>query len=135
MAIPSGFSRIARVVSESTEEFFAARETNALPATPCHRMQFASPMSAKKIVRPVQPGTSEAWVTPSLEESADYQLLLLRAFELPPICREVVVLRDVHGHAVPEIAARLGISHAAVERRLRRAEKWLTARTDSQRTS
>jgi RNA polymerase sigma factor (sigma-70 family) len=98
-------------------------------------MQFASLMSAKKVVRPVLPGTNQEWVTPSLEESADYQLLLLRAFELPPICREVIVLRDLHGHGVQEIAARLGISRAAVEKRLRRAERWLSMRSRSTRIS
>jgi DNA-directed RNA polymerase specialized sigma24 family protein len=93
-------------------------------------MQFANPMSAKKIVRPIPLEPSAEWVPPSFRESAEYQLSLLRAFELPPICREVVVLRELHGHEVAEIAERLGISHAAVEKRLRRAERWRASRRD-----
>jgi DNA-directed RNA polymerase specialized sigma24 family protein len=93
-------------------------------------MQFANLMSAKKVVRPMPPGTYAEWVPPSFCENADYQLSLLRAFELPPICREVVVLRDLHGHEVSEIAARLGISRAAVEKRLRRADRWRTSRKE-----
>ena len=89
-------------------------------------MQFASLMSAKKIVSPIPLETE--WVTPRFRESAEYQLSLLRAFELPPLCREVVVLRELHGHEVGEIARRLGISRAAVEKRLRRAERWRALR-------
>jgi DNA-directed RNA polymerase specialized sigma24 family protein len=85
-------------------------------------------MSAKKNVSPMPLETE--WVTPKFHESAEYQLSLLRAFDLPPICREVVVLRELHGHEVAEIAARLGISRAAVEKRLRRAERWRASRRD-----
>lgn len=60
---------------------------------------------------------------PGLEQSADYQLWLLRSFDLPPLCREVVVLREVCGHPVPEIAELLGVRRSVVEKCLRRAQR------------
>lgn len=57
------------------------------------------------------------------EGNTAFQVSMLRAYELPPLYREVVVLRELHGHAVPEIAALLGISCGAVEKRLRRANR------------
>ena len=64
---------------------------------------------------------------PQNHGSASYQLSMLRAFELPPLYREVVVLRELHGHAVHEIAALLGISRSPVEKRLRRAGRMQAA--------
>jgi DNA-directed RNA polymerase specialized sigma24 family protein len=60
---------------------------------------------------------------PGMGQSADYQLWLLRSFDLPPLCREVVVLREVCGHPVPEIAELLGVRRRVVEKCLRRAQR------------
>lgn len=55
---------------------------------------------------------------PSPDEAActsDELDLLLDAIEaLPPRCREVVVLRKIHGLSPPEIARRMGISEGTV---------------------
>jgi DNA-directed RNA polymerase specialized sigma24 family protein len=83
---------------------------------------------------PKRSPTALSWVAPGFEESADHQLRLLRAFDLPPLYREVVVLRELHGHAVPEIAALLGVSRSAVEKCLRRAERMRAAGTPSRPT-
>ena len=47
---------------------------------------------------------------------------------IPPMLREVVVLRDVHGLPMPDVAGRLGISVAAAKSRLLRARLELRAR-------
>jgi RNA polymerase sigma factor (sigma-70 family) len=48
---------------------------------------------------------------------------MLRAFLLPPACRDVFVLRDIQGYTLPEVAAVLGISRKVVNRHLRRARR------------
>jgi RNA polymerase sigma factor (sigma-70 family) len=50
---------------------------------------------------------------------------MLRAFLLPPACRNVFVLRDIQGYTLPEVAAVLGISRNEVTRQLRRARREL----------
>lgn len=60
---------------------------------------------------------------PGIEQSAEYQLWLLRSFDLPPLCREIVVLREVCGHPVGEIAELLGVRRSVVEKSLRRAQR------------
>ena len=60
---------------------------------------------------------------PGIEQSAEYQLWLLRSFDLPPLCREILVLREVCGHPVPEIAELLGVRRSVVEKCLRRAQR------------
>ncbi len=70
---------------------------------------------------------------PSPDEAActnDELDLLLDAIEsLPPRCREVVILRKIHGLSPPEIADRLGISEGTVHlhgaKGVRRCEEFL----------
>jgi len=59
---------------------------------------------------------------PSADE-ASFQLTLLRAFLLPPACRDVFVLREIQGYTLPEVAATLGISKNDVTKHLRRARR------------
>lgn len=65
--------------------------------------------------------------------SRDEMELLLEAIEtLPPRCREVVILRKLHGLSPPEIARRLGISEGTVHvhgaKGVRRCEEFLRQR-------
>ena len=46
---------------------------------------------------------------------------MLRALLLPPRCRDVFVLTEMHGYTMPEVAKVLGISKDSVEKHLRRA--------------
>ena len=50
-----------------------------------------------------------------------FQLTMLRALLLPPRCRDVYVLKQLHGYTPEEIAAALGMSTTEVKRHLRRA--------------
>ncbi|HMK23276.1 MAG TPA: sigma factor-like helix-turn-helix DNA-binding protein [Terriglobales bacterium] len=50
-----------------------------------------------------------------------FQLTMLRALLLPPRCRDVFVLKEIHGYKPAEIAAALGMSTNEVKRHLRRA--------------
>lgn len=50
-----------------------------------------------------------------------FQLTMLRAMLLPPRCRDVYVLKEMHGYAPDEIARALGMSTTDVKRHLRRA--------------
>jgi RNA polymerase sigma factor (sigma-70 family) len=50
-----------------------------------------------------------------------FQLVMLRALLLPPRCRDVFVLKEIHGYTPAEIAAALGISTTDVNRHLRKA--------------
>jgi RNA polymerase sigma factor (sigma-70 family) len=47
---------------------------------------------------------------------------------LPPLYREVLLMRDVHELSAPEVAAQLGLSLEAVKSRLHRARGMLRAR-------
>jgi DNA-directed RNA polymerase specialized sigma24 family protein len=60
---------------------------------------------------------------PHLDEPGAFQCLLLRALELPDSYREVFLLKDVQGHSMAEIAARLGITVEAAWTRLKRARR------------
>jgi RNA polymerase sigma factor (sigma-70 family) len=55
------------------------------------------------------------------EPSQLFQLTMLRALLLPPRCRDVFVLKEVHGYTPAEIATALGISSTDVKRHLRKA--------------
>jgi len=66
---------------------------------------------------------SGASAKPGEEAVAPIQLTMLRAFLLPPACRDVFVLRDIQGYTLPEVAAVLGISRKVVNRHLRRARR------------
>ena len=59
----------------------------------------------------------------ALEDEASFQLTLLRAFMLPPACRDVFVLKEIQGYTLPEVAATLGISKDDVTKHLRRARR------------
>ena len=48
---------------------------------------------------------------------------MLRAFQLPPACRDVFVLKEIQGYTLPEVAATLGISKDDVRKHLRRARR------------
>jgi RNA polymerase sigma factor (sigma-70 family) len=50
-----------------------------------------------------------------------FQLTMLRALLLPPRCRDVFVLAEMHGYTLPEVAEVLGISKDDVRKQLRRA--------------
>ncbi len=65
---------------------------------------------------------SNGYSLPSSDKPS-FQLTLLRAFLLPPACRDVFVLRDIQGYTLPEVAAALGISKSDVTKHLRRARR------------
>jgi RNA polymerase sigma factor (sigma-70 family) len=58
---------------------------------------------------------------PGQDASRSFQLTMLRAFLLPPACRDVFVLREIQGYTLPEVASVLGISKDDVKKHLRRA--------------
>jgi RNA polymerase sigma factor (sigma-70 family) len=60
-------------------------------------------------------GTSS--VKPGAGSDQLFQVTLL----LPPRCRDVFVLTEMHGYTMPEVAKVLGISKDSVEKHLRRA--------------
>ena len=64
-----------------------------------------------------QPTTGSA----DAEPAQLFQLTMLRALLLPPRCRDVFVLKEIHGYTPAEIAAALGISTTDVKRHLRKA--------------
>ena len=49
---------------------------------------------------------------------------------MPPLLRDILVLRDLEGRPVEEIASHLGISESAVKSRLTRARLMLRERMD-----
>ena len=66
---------------------------------------------------PLQPASGGA----NTEPAQLFQLTMLRALLLPPRCRDVFVLKEVHGYSPAEIAIALGISTTDVKRHLRKA--------------
>ena len=58
-----------------------------------------------------------------LEEPGAFQCLLLRAFQLPRVYREVFLLKEIQGHAIAEIATTLGITVDTALARLKRARR------------
>lgn len=58
-----------------------------------------------------------------LDAPGAFQCTLLRALELPEAHRDVFLLKDVQGHSMAEIAARLGITVEAAWARLKRARR------------
>lgn len=77
----------------------------------------------------IRPGDSSNRTTPlqptstgaSTEAAPLFQLTMLRALLLPPRCRDVYVLKEIHGYAPSDIATALGLSTTEVKRHLRRA--------------
>ena len=67
------------------------------------------------------PGNSKA---PSgMEHPGIFQLTLLRAFGLSKAYRDVFLLKEIQGHTLAEIAAKLGISIDTAMVRLQRARR------------
>jgi RNA polymerase sigma-70 factor (ECF subfamily) len=64
-------------------------------------------------------GTSA--VKPDAEPNQLFQLTMRRALLLPPRCRDVFVLTEMHGYTLPEVATVLGITKDNVKKHLRRA--------------
>lgn len=60
-------------------------------------------------------------VKPGAEPNQLFQLTMLRALLLPPRCRDVFVLAEMHGYTLLEVATVLGISKDDVKKHLRRA--------------
>jgi DNA-directed RNA polymerase specialized sigma24 family protein len=57
------------------------------------------------------------------EEPGAFQCLLLRALQLPRAYREVLLLNEIQGHSISEIAAILGIHVDTALARLERARR------------
>ena len=62
-------------------------------------------------------------VKPGEDSGVSFQLRMLRAFLLPPACRDVFVLKEIQGYTLLEVAAVLGISKDEVTRNLQRARR------------
>jgi DNA-binding CsgD family transcriptional regulator len=60
-------------------------------------------------------------VKPGEGSSELFQVTMLRALMLPPRCRDVFVLKQIHGYTPAEVAAVLGMSTGDVRKHLRRA--------------
>jgi len=67
--------------------------------------------------------SDDSCVIPGQDWSRSFQLTMLRAFLLPPACRDVFVLKEIQGFTLPEVAAVLGISENDVSKHLRRAHR------------
>jgi len=67
-----------------------------------------------------------------MEEPGAFQRLLLRAFELPKDYRDVLLLKEIQGHTLAEIAAILGISIDTALVRLMRARREIGQLGDSE---
>ena len=65
----------------------------------------------------------DSYVIPGEDSNRSFQLTMLRAFLLPPACRDVFVLKEIQGFTLPEVAAVLGISKDDVTKHLRRAHR------------
>jgi len=57
------------------------------------------------------------------EEPGRFQCTILRALELPKAHRDVLLLKDIQGHTLQEIAAILGISIDTARVRLKHARR------------
>jgi DNA-directed RNA polymerase specialized sigma24 family protein len=65
----------------------------------------------------------DSCVIPGQDSSRSFQLTMLRAFLLPPACRDVFVLMEIQGFSLSEVAAVLGMSETDVSKHLRRAHR------------
>jgi DNA-directed RNA polymerase specialized sigma24 family protein len=67
--------------------------------------------------------TSPRLISPEASRQPNelFQLTMLRALLLPPRCRDVYVLKEMHGYTPDEIATALSMSTTDVKRHLRRA--------------
>jgi|HubBroStandDraft_4_1064222.scaffolds.fasta_scaffold09837_1 DNA-binding CsgD family transcriptional regulator len=66
-------------------------------------------------------GSGSPSVKPGEGSSESFQVTMLRALMLPPRCRDVFVLKQIHGYTPAEVAAVLGMSTGDVRKHLRRA--------------
>jgi RNA polymerase sigma factor (sigma-70 family) len=66
---------------------------------------------------------SESSFPPDSNDPSSFQVTMLRAFQLPPACRDVFVLKEIQGYTLPEVAATLGITKDDVRKHLRRARR------------
>jgi DNA-directed RNA polymerase specialized sigma24 family protein len=99
--------------------FFAAPKRNPAPTH-----DVSGPRS--KVMIPKQKFKAQllrSGYSVSSGDEASFQLTLLRAFMLPPACRDVFVLKEIQGYSLPEVAATLGISKDDVTKHLRRARR------------
>jgi DNA-directed RNA polymerase specialized sigma24 family protein len=67
--------------------------------------------------------SGDSVVKPGEDANRSFQLTMLRAFLLPPACRDVFVLKEIQGYSLPEVAAVLGLSREDVTKHLRRAQR------------
>jgi RNA polymerase sigma factor (sigma-70 family) len=74
-----------------------------------------------------QVSRGDSSVIPGEDANRSFQLILLRAFLLPAVCRDVFVLKEIQGYTLPEVAAVLGISREDVTKHLRRARREMQA--------
>jgi DNA-directed RNA polymerase specialized sigma24 family protein len=68
---------------------------------------------------------------PAIEEPGAFQRMVLRALELPKIYREVLLMKEIQGHSLAEIAASLGISIDTAVARLKHARREIGQLGDS----
>jgi RNA polymerase sigma factor (sigma-70 family) len=60
-----------------------------------------------------------------MEKWGNFQRVLLHAFELRQLYREVFLLRDIQGHTLSEVASILGVSRDTAAARLKQARREL----------
>lgn len=68
-------------------------------------------------------GAGDPDVQPNGGTNRLFQLTMLRALLLPPRCRDVYVLSEMHGYTLQEVSRVLGISKDDVKKHLRRAQR------------
>lgn len=80
---------------------------------------------------------SDAEPGPEQRVAARQELRRMQAAldELPPRCREVIVLRRVHGFSQREVAAKMGIKEETVENQVVKGMRILAAATSDKRGS
>jgi len=67
------------------------------------------------------PGVQKA--ASRMDQPGSFQLTLLRAYGLSKVYRDVFLLKEIQGHTLAEIAAKLGISIDTAMVRLQRARR------------
>ena len=72
--------------------------------------------------------------TPRMDQPGAFQLTLLRAYGLSKAYRDVFLLKEIQGHTLAEIAAKLGISIDTAMVRLQRARREIGHWDDSDAT-
>lgn len=80
--------------------------------------------------RPREYATDEATAEQSLGDSELMKHLRAETQKLPPLLRDVLVMRDLEEQSIEDIAAKLGITESAVKSRLARARPMLRERME-----